>query len=186
MDPIAFFDHLAATSQSSNEEDLMQTTYRAPVAVEKQQQDNNKQLLNSRSLETIKPPKKEEDDEGEETDVFAAQNNQKSFSFKWHELVASYRLEKEGKKSKLDIVYIPTCYVNIALSQHLKDQLIGLEEVEEHFDKANIDLHSKIENSYHQLSMNIKDHQQHIHDEKQLFQKEQAIIKGTHRRDICI
>lgn len=68
---------------------------------------------------------------------------------------------------------------NIALSQHLKDQLIALEEIEEHFDKANIDLHSKIENSYHQLSTHIADHQQHIIVEKQQFHKEQSIIKGT-------
>lgn len=67
---------------------------------------------------------------------------------------------------------------NVDLSQHLKDQLMALEEIEEHFDKANIDLHSKIEHSYHEISMNIINHQQHIIVEKQQFQKEQNIIKG--------
>lgn len=112
MDPIAFFDHLAATSQSSNE-DEMRITYRV---AENQQKttNNNKQLLNSRSLETIKPVKKEEEEgeegeeeeeeeeeEAEETDIISTQQNQKSFTSKWHELVASYRLEKEGKINKL-------------------------------------------------------------------------------------
>lgn len=60
----------------------------------------------------------------------------------------------------------------------MKDQLLALEEIEEHFDKANIDLHSKIENSYHQLSTNIADHQERIVVERQQFHKEQSIIKG--------
>lgn len=100
MDPIAFFDHLAATSQSSSE-DEMRTIYRA---VEKQQNtiNNNKQLLNSRSLETIKPVKKEgdeeeEEEEEEEIDLISSRQSQKSFTSKWYELVASYRLEKQGE-----------------------------------------------------------------------------------------
>lgn len=60
-----------------------------------------------------------------------------------------------------------------------------MEEIEEHFDKANIDLHSKIENSYHQLSTHIADHQQHIITEKQQFHKEQSIIKGTSFTDLA-
>ncbi|KAI8647309.1 BTB/POZ protein [Parasitella parasitica] len=164
MDPIAFFEHLAATSQSSNEDEMGVTC----LTVEKQQKHNMKQLLNSRSLETIKPDEKEEDKEEHEevtdgTYALTSQQRPKSFSATWHELVASYRLEKE------------------ALSQHLKDQLIALEEIEEHFDKANIELHSKIENSYHELSMNIMDHQQHMIVEKQQFQKEQSIIKEIKR-----
>lgn len=115
MDPIAFFDHLAATSQSSNE-DEMRMTYRV---AENQQKttNNNKQLLNSRSLETIKPVKKEEEEgeeeeeeeeeeEAEETDIISTQQNQKSFTSKWHELVASYRLEKEGKINKLTDAFL--------------------------------------------------------------------------------
>jgi hypothetical protein len=97
MDPIAFFDHLAATSQSSSE-DEMRTIYRA---VEKQQNtiNNNKQLLNSRSLETIKPVKKEGDEEEEEEEInlISSRQSQKSFTSKWYELVASYRLEKQGE-----------------------------------------------------------------------------------------
>ncbi|CAO3651644.1 unnamed protein product [Mucor fragilis] len=169
MDPIAFFDHLAATSQSSNE-DEMRLSHRG--VVDKLQHDHSKQLLNSRSLETIKPVRKEEEEEeGEEQEQkddsaapsLSLQQHPRSFASKWLELVSSYRLEKE------------------ALGQHLKDQLIALEEIEEHFDKANIDLHSKIENSYHQLSTHIADHQQHIITEKQQFHKEQSIIKEIKR-----
>ncbi|KAK4514213.1 uncharacterized protein ATC70_001801 [Mucor velutinosus] len=162
MDPIAFFDHLAATSQSSNE-DEMQLSYGG--VADKQQHDHSKQLLNSRSLETIKPLRKEEEEQEEDPvrPSLSLQQHPNNFASKWLELVSSYRLEKE------------------ALSQHLKDQLIALEEIEEHFDKANIDLHSKIENSYHQLSKHIADHQQHIIVEKQLFHKEQSIIKEIKR-----
>ncbi|CEP09255.1 hypothetical protein [Parasitella parasitica] len=168
LDPIAFFEHLAATSQSSNEDETRMTY----LTVEKQQNRNMKQLLNSRSLETIKADNNEEDEdddeenhakEMDEADSPSPQQHSKSFSSSWHELVASYRLEKE------------------ALSQHLKDQLIALEEVEEHFDQANIDLNSKIENSYRELSMHIKDHQQHITSKNQQFQKEQNIMREIKR-----
>lgn len=105
MDPIAFFDHLAATSQSSNE-DEMRLSYRG--VAEKRQHDHSKQLLNSRSLETIKPVRKEEEEEEEEGEEeeqekdpiapsVSFQQHPRSFASKWLELVSSYRLEKEGK-----------------------------------------------------------------------------------------
>lgn len=77
MDPIAFFDHLAAnsvTSQSSlaetcsslsNEQDLM----------------NEQQVTTRQSLETIK---------------------QDNFQEKWDHFVESYRVEKQGKRRKVE------------------------------------------------------------------------------------
>lgn len=76
MDPIAFFDHLAAnsvTSQSSlaetcslsNEQDLM----------------NEQQVTTRQSLETIK---------------------QDNFQEKWDHFVESYRVEKQGKRGKVE------------------------------------------------------------------------------------
>lgn len=112
MDPIAFFDHLAATSQSSNE-DEMRLSYRG--VVDKLQHDHSKQLLNSRSLETIKPVRKEEEEEEQEQQddsvapPLSLQQHPRSFASKWLELVSSYRLEKEGTLSSLFLHPLKRC-----------------------------------------------------------------------------
>jgi hypothetical protein len=97
MDPIAFFDHLAATSQSSHEGE---TEEYSTHELERSRNEimNEKLLLNSRSLETVKPLKRDQeddnDDQEEETVV-----DQQSFHKKWNGLVESHKLEKEGRHS---------------------------------------------------------------------------------------
>lgn len=66
----------------------------------------------------------------------------------------------------------------IALSQHFRDQLTELELVDDHFDKANIDLYAKLENSYNEISKGISSHRQNLNTEKMQFAKEKELIKG--------
>jgi hypothetical protein len=157
MDPIAFFDHLAAnsaTSQSSHGEEGVQSCSSISNSEQDSYSKHHQQLTASHSLETIKPslPRQQE-----------FEMNDDSFQNKWNNLVQTYRIEKE------------------VLGEHLKVQLIALAQVEEHFDKANMDLHQKIENSYHQLQKDLTSHQYHINNEKKQFEREKELIKGRFR-----
>ncbi|KAI8333264.1 hypothetical protein EDC96DRAFT_20125 [Choanephora cucurbitarum] len=138
IDPIAFFDHLAATSPSSkngssffSKSDDSQANY---------------------SIETVKqqsPP------------IQHAQSIH--FQQVWNDLVDEYTAEQQ------------------ALSRHLKSQLNALEEVDDHFRKANIDLHHKIENTYYELSSDIHHHKQQLEVEKTQFEAEKKLIKEIHQ-----
>ncbi|KAI9487473.1 MAG: BTB/POZ protein [Benjaminiella poitrasii] len=131
LDPIEFFDQLAATS-SRREEIIIEP----------------KTLLNSRSLETVKP-----------SSVKTDNHNSKDFQEKWIEVVKSYKKEKQ------------------TLIQHLSNQLTALEEIDDDFDKANIELHNKVENSFYELSKSILTYQEQLYMEKQQFEYEKELIK---------
>ncbi|KAI8073478.1 BTB/POZ protein [Gilbertella persicaria] len=119
IDPIAFFDHLAAASQSSEEE---QET--------------------KRQLETMKPQPKDP-----------------HFEKMWHDFVQHYKQEKE------------------ALDENLQYQLNALRQVDDHFDKANLELHNKIQNTFHELSNDIQVHQHQLDIQQQHFEKEKELIR---------
>ncbi|KAI8369053.1 hypothetical protein BD560DRAFT_397873 [Blakeslea trispora] len=142
IDPIAFFDHLAAASASSSSKndssfisksDESQADYSIETA--KQQ----KHVIQNTSTQSI------------------------HFQQVWNDLVDNYTAEQK------------------ALSRHLKAQLGALEEVDDHFRKANIDLHHKIENTYHELSGDIYHHKQHLDIEKTQFEAEKKLIKEIHQ-----
>jgi hypothetical protein len=164
MDPVAFFDHLAATSQSSHEDETEE------CATRERSLSNEKLLLNSRSLETLKAVKRDK----EEDNKHQAQQNIHQI---WNNLVESYKLEKEGSIFKYKQNTRKT-HIMIALSQQLRDQLTALEEVDTYFDKANINLYVKLENSYNEISKAISSHRQSLDTEKMQFEKEKELIKG--------
>ncbi|KAI7906730.1 uncharacterized protein BX663DRAFT_497447 [Cokeromyces recurvatus] len=128
LDPIAFFDQLAANSSEKDQE-------KTP----------NKNLSNSYSLETVKPSKSdiEHDD----------------FHEKWTKLIKNYKKEKQ------------------ILIQYLRDQLIALEDVDNDFNKGNIELHDNIENKYNEISKNIFNIQQQLYIEKEQFENEKALLE---------
>lgn len=64
------------------------------------------------------------------------------------------------------------------LGEHLKEQLNALAQVEQHYDKTNMELHQKIETSYYQLQNDLTNHQYHINTEKKQFEREKDLIKG--------
>jgi uncharacterized membrane-anchored protein YhcB (DUF1043 family) len=61
----------------------------------------------------------------------------------------------------------------------LKEQLLALAQVESHFDKANADIHHHIQESYQQLQKDLTNHHHSINAEKQQYEQEKQVIKGT-------
>lgn len=97
MDPIAFFDHLAANSTISHsshgggEEEIESCSSISNIDRDSYSK-HHQQLTASHSLETIKsnmPPLREQ------TVEHNKENN--SFQERWNNLVQTYRTEKEGK-----------------------------------------------------------------------------------------
>lgn len=136
MDPIAFFDHLAAnsiTSQSSRTE-----------SNDDRDSYNKHQLATN--LDTIKP-------------TISIAEGEQGFQDKWSEFVKAYRSEKQ------------------ALEDHLKEQLRALAQVEDHYDKANVDIHHHVQDSFHHLQKDLEHYHDHINAEKKQFEQERRLIK---------
>lgn len=68
--------------------------------------------------------------------------------------------------------------VYVALENHLKEQLRALAQVEDHYDKANVDIHHHVQESYHHLQKDLEQHHDHINAEKKQFEQERGLIKG--------
>lgn len=63
------------------------------------------------------------------------------------------------------------------MGEHLKDQLIALDQIEEGFDQSNIEIHHQITSSFDRLQTDLNSHQYNINTEKKQFEKEKELIK---------
>lgn len=160
MDPFAFFDQLAATSQSISEHGSVRSS-----------EYPSKLLSNSPSLETIK---------NEESSVPEDTLDKEAFIKKWTDFTKNYRAEREGiiiKKKKLQTT--SKLLTIIALYKHLRNQFTALERLDETFNETHVELHGGIMKSYKETLSNITNYKEHLNSEQKQFEKEKMLLKGT-------
>lgn len=64
-----------------------------------------------------------------------------------------------------------------ALSEHLKDQLIALDQIEKDYDQTNIEIHHQTVISFERLQTDLNHHRYNIHTEKKQLEREKEIIQ---------
>ncbi|KAI7888834.1 uncharacterized protein EV154DRAFT_516348 [Mucor mucedo] len=129
MDPIAFFDHLAAksaTSQSTHVQSLSSN------------EDIEQRMTLRPSLDTPR---------------------QDDFQDKWILFVEAYRTEKQE------------------LSEHLKDQLVALDQIEQDFDQSNLEIQHQVGRAFDRLSSDLHHHQSRLSIERKQFEREKDMIQ---------
>lgn len=136
MDPIAFFDHLAANSLTS----------RSSI---------EGRSIASTSLNTVK------------------QNGEAGYQ----DFTEAYRTEAKGiMRYNFFFVSMRILIIKKALSEHLKDQFVALDQVEEYFNQSHTELQQKIESTYQELQKDLNDHQTFIQAEKLKHDREKELI----------
>ncbi|KAI9258794.1 hypothetical protein BDA99DRAFT_514174 [Phascolomyces articulosus] len=68
-----------------------------------------------------------------------------------------------------------------ALHKHIVDRLEELREIEEWFEKANADLHNRVEEAYVALSDELSERQKSLEHEKKKYDREEQVMKEVRR-----
>lgn len=63
------------------------------------------------------------------------------------------------------------------LSEHLKDQLVALDQIEQDFDQSNIEIQHEVGRNFDRLFSDINQHQSRLTTEKKQIEREKEIIQ---------